>query len=233
MALQQPHEVRRDGRHVPGEEGERGTLTTAPSRASDPVRVLLHAAGHVPVHHVLQSGDVQTSPGDVRGDEHRGLTALEVLQRLVPSLLLELAVQRDTLLAVSLEHVADEVHRLDPIREHQHPAPAPRVVLPKLGDVLQKLTALLVLGADVDRLVHVEVTRRAAFSGVLTPRGNRRRRLARSLTAVAAPIRRLDLDDRGLRREPRLGDRADTLRERGAEHQGLPPRTFAHAGFRG
>ena len=194
------------------------------------MRVLLHAAGHVPVDDVFEPRDVETSPRDVRGDEHRGLTALEVLERLVPALLLELAVQRAHLLAVPFEHVADKVNRLDPVGEDQHAALAPPVVLPELGDVLEQFSALLVLGADVNGLVHVEVPGCDAVA--LTPRGDGHRRLAGSLTPFRALIRRLDLDDGGLRREPSLGHRANPLGERGAEHQRLSAGPLAHAGFR-
>ena len=193
------------------------------------MRVLLHAAGHVPVDDVFEPRDVETSPRDVRGDEHRGLTALEVLERLVPALLLELAVQRAHLLAVPFEQVADKVNRLDPVGEDQHAALAPPVVLPELGDVLEQLPALLVLGADVHGLVHVEVPGGDAVA--LTPRGDGHRRLAGSLTTFRALIRRLDLDDGGLRREPSLGHRANPLGERGAEHQRLSAGPLAHAGF--
>ena len=136
-----------------------------------PVRVLLHAAGHVPVHDVLQPGDIEPAAGDVRGHEARRLPGLEVAQRGFALLLLELAVQARHLLAVPAQRLADEVYRLDPVREHQNARPRPPVVLAQLREVLQQFARLLVLRAHVHGLLDIAHVVRAPLA--LASRGDR------------------------------------------------------------
>src|SRR5215475_1080103 len=60
-------------------------------RASDAVHVVLGVLRHVPVDHVGHALDVQTTRGDIGGDEDGQLAVLEVVEDLEPLLLLHVA----------------------------------------------------------------------------------------------------------------------------------------------
>ncbi len=98
MRARSPLFVRRDeGEGLAGQLGARG--------AADAVDVVLGHQRHVEVHDVAERFDVDAARGDVGGDEHAVLAALEAGERLGALRLRAVAVD-----ALGLDAVADQVH---------------------------------------------------------------------------------------------------------------------------
>mmetsp|Transcript_59310 Transcript_59310/g.89480 ORF Transcript_59310/g.89480 Transcript_59310/m.89480 type:complete len:93 (+) Transcript_59310:240-518(+) len=70
-----------------------GSLSTGPSGAANPVDEIGCGSRQIVVHHDGQSDNVQSTTGDIRGEQDSNLSAFEIRQASNPSVLVQLSMQ--------------------------------------------------------------------------------------------------------------------------------------------
>ncbi len=153
----------------PVDQGDRDALGAGTTGAADPVDIGLVVVGALVVDHVADPGDVDPASGHVGADQDVHLVLVELLQRLLPRHLVQIAVDGGCLEAAIDQFVGEalrgslrpgEDHGLGAVLGLQDPADDLRLVqIVRLVDVLIGVRHGHVgvdrLGADVDRLVQV------------------------------------------------------------------------------
>src|SRR5690606_3894064 len=99
-------------------ERDRRPLTPGTAHAADAVRVRLGRARHIVVDHVGQLIDVETTRGDVGGDDQIGTGTAESFDDPVALQLVHATVQRLGAVAAAVEGLGERVHLVAGTAEH-------------------------------------------------------------------------------------------------------------------
>eukprot|EP00756_Hemistasia_phaeocysticola_P022677 Hpha_TRINITY_DN15848_c4_g19::TRINITY_DN15848_c4_g19_i1::g.189047::m.189047 len=160
--LKHAQEAPGHARVLGGEEGVGVTDVTRTTSATDTVDVVLHALGEVVVDHSRQPTDVETTLGDVGGDEDRGLGTAEDGKRVVTLLLRLVTVDGQRADALRLQEVGEAVDTV--LGLHEDKDLVDRAL--QLAQQVEQLLLLVVLLHEPDVLTHVRVRRHVTVPDV-------------------------------------------------------------------